>query len=76
MLTEEKFVKHSIALLMIMFVCVYNISAQCAHSSFLISSMVRGHHKYKDIWVAIEGEVAVAVPKRTFTIHNPFSVAV
>ena len=58
MLTEEKLVNHAMALIMIMFVCVYNIQVMCTHASFSISFMVtiRGYHKYKDIWVATEGE--------------------
>ena len=75
MLTEEIFAKCAMALIMIMFVCVYNISLICTRASFSISSMVRGYHKYKDIWVFTEGEQLLCRREKD-NIHNLFSVAV
>ena len=75
MLTEEKFAKRAMALIMVMFVCAYNISAMCTWESFSIASMVRGYHKYKDIWVATEGEQLLC-RRENDNIHDLFSVAV
>ena len=47
----------------------------CTRASFSISSVVRGYHKYKDIWVATEGEQLLC-RKEDDNIHHLFSVAV
>ena len=75
MLTEEKFKKRAMALIVIMFVCVYNISAMCTCASFLISSIVRGYHKYKNIWVATRGEQLLC-QRENDNIHNLFNITV
>ena len=59
MLAEEKFAKYAMTLIMIMFVCVYNISAMFTRCYIVFDILCgRGYHKYKDIWVATEGSIA------------------
>ena len=51
------------------------ISAMGACASFSISSMVRGYHKYKDVWVAPIGEWLLC-RREDNNLHDLFSVAV
>lgn len=44
-------------------------------SSFELESMIRGYHVYKDIWVAIDGQVLQS-RRETTNGHDPFAVAV
>lgn len=46
-----------------------------ASSSFQLESKIRGYHVYKDIWVAVDGEV-LGCRRETSNGHDPFAVAV
>ncbi len=44
-------------------------------SSFELESMIRGYHVYKDIWLAVDGQVLQS-RRETSNGHDPFAVSV
>ena len=44
-------------------------------ATFLLNSVVRGYHVYKDYWEAATGEILRCREERT-NIHDPFAVAI
>ena len=51
------------------------VATTMTESSFLVDTMVRGYHVYKDIWTAAVGE-ELTCRREKFNAADPFAVAV